>query len=104
MALSGSVSAQEVTAAVELTNPNASIAVLGITVEQAIGSEVFDPDGQLLGTVTRVIGDDADSPTALVLDAAAGTRTIMLSGAELIENRIVATTSGEEMEHKAPFE
>lgn len=104
VALSSAVFAQEAAGPVELTDPNANVAVLGITVEQATGSEVIDTEGRPLGTVVRVIGDDADSPSALVLDAYGREFTVELSAVELINNKIVASRSGEPIEFKAPFE
>ncbi|WEK03235.1 MAG: PRC-barrel domain-containing protein [Candidatus Devosia phytovorans] len=99
-----SSSAQVPLAQVELKDPNANVAVLGITVEQAIGSDVIDTDGTPLGTVVRVLGDDADSPMTLVLSANGGEFNIALSATELINNRIVANRSGEPIEFEAPFE
>ncbi|WEK03670.1 MAG: hypothetical protein P0Y65_15950 [Candidatus Devosia phytovorans] len=99
-----SVQAQQPAPLVELANSRASIAALGITVEQAIGSDVYDVEGNQMGTVIRVLGDDADSSTALVLDAEGTEVTVKLLATELIENRIVASRSGLPIEHKAPFE
>ena len=91
--LNGVVSAQEYDApAIILTDANASIAVLGLTVEQTVGKEVFDADGVVLGTVTRVIGDDQDTPTGLVLSTGRGTTIVELADTELINNRIVLST------------
>ncbi len=90
---SGPVSVQELNAqAVTLIDANASIAVLGLTVEQTVGMEVFDEAGAVLGKVVRVIGDDQDTPTDLVLSAGGTTVTIELANAELINNRIVVST------------
>lgn len=99
-----SASAQVSPTQVELKDPHANVAVLGITVEQAIGSDVIDIDGNPLGTVVRVLGDDADSPMTLVLSANGSEFNIDLSATELVNNRIVANRSGEPIEFEAPFE
>lgn len=104
VALSIPVSAQEGGALVELTDGNASIAVLGLTVDQTIGKEVYDSDGNLLGTVGKVLGDDADTPLAVTVGGGGRIVMLELASAELINNRIVTQLTGEEYEGLPPFE
>ena len=59
--------AQEGRPLVEITDGNASIAVLGLTVDQTVGKEVYDNNGSLLGTVGKVLGDDGDTPIAVTV-------------------------------------
>ena len=76
---------------VVLTDANASIAVLGLTVEQTVGMEVFDTSGMALGVVASVIGDDQDTPTGLVLSTNGGSIMVELADVQLINNRIVVS-------------
>ena len=104
LSLCASASAQVPPTQVELKDPHANVAALGITVEQAIGSDVVDTEGNAVGAVVRVLGDDADSPMTLVLSANGSEFNIDLTATELVNNRIVANRSGEPIEFKAPFE
>lgn len=76
---------------VVLTDASASIAVLGLTVEQTVGMEVFDTSGMALGVVASVIGDDQDTPTGLVLSTNGGSIMVELADVQLINNRIVVS-------------
>ena len=98
------VLAQEGAALVQLTNGDAAIGVLGRTVEQTVGKEVYDSEGNLLGTVGKVLGDDADTPTAVTVGGGGRVVVLELASAELINNRIVTQLSGEEYEGLPPFE
>lgn len=102
--LAGASFAQERAPLVELTDPNASIAVLGLTVDQTVGKEVYDSEGKLLGTVGKVLGDDADTPMAVTVGGGGKIVVLELASAELINNRIVTQLSGEEYEGLPPFE
>jgi len=87
-----------------LTDGNASIAVLGLTVDQTVGKDVYDTDGNLLGTVSRVLGDDADTPLALTVGGSGRIVVLELASTELINNRIVTQLTGEEYEGLPAFE
>lgn len=89
---------------IELTDGNASIAVLGLTVDQTVGKEVYDSEGNLLGTVGKVLGDDADTPTALAVGGGGRIAVLELASAELINNRIVTQLSGKEYQGLPAFE
>lgn len=96
--------AQEQGPLAELTDGNASIAVLGLTVDQTVGKEVYDSEGKLLGTVGKVLGDDADTPTAMTVGGGGRIVLLELASAELINNRIVTQLSGKEYEGLPAFE
>lgn len=96
--------AQEGGPLVELTEGNASIAVLGLTVDQTVGKEVYDSEGNLLGMVGKVLGDNADTPLALTVSGRGKIVVLELASAELINNRIVTRLSGEEYEGLPAFE
>lgn len=89
---------------VELTDGNAAIGVLGLTVDQTVGKDVYDSEGNLLGTVGKVLGDDADTPTAVTVGGGGRIVVLELASAELINNRIVTQLSGEEYEGLPAFE
>jgi hypothetical protein len=82
---------------VELTNPQASIAALGLTVELVKGQDVFDTDNNLVGKVQRVLGDDADTPKVLEVQTADGPVELPLSGMELVNYRIITSLSDDEV-------
>lgn len=88
---------------VVLTDVNASIAVLGLTVDQTVGKDVYDSEGNLLGTVSKVLGDDGDTPLALIVEGGGRFVKLELASAELINNRIVAQLTGEEYEGLPAF-
>ena len=96
--------AQERAQLVELTDGNASIAVLGLTVDQTVGKEIYDSAGNLLGTVGKVLGDDADTPTALTVGGGGRVVVLELASAELINNRIVTQLTDEEYKGLPAFE
>ena len=96
--------AQEGGPLVELTDGNASISVLGLTVDQTVGKEVYDSEGTLLGTVGKVLGDDADTPIALTVGGGGRIVVLELASTELINNRIVTQLSGKEYEGLPAFE
>ncbi|KKB80956.1 hypothetical protein VW35_01895 [Devosia soli] len=79
-----------------LTDANASLGVLGLTVEQTVGKTIYDVDGQELGSVNRVLGDDQDTPTALAIETSAGIVILDLANTELINNRITTALSADE--------
>lgn len=96
--------AQEGGPLVEITDGNASIAVLGLTVDQTVGKEVYDSEGTLLGTVGKVLGDDGDTPIAMTVGGGGRIVVLELASAELINNRIVTQLNGQEYEGLPVFE
>lgn len=102
--LAGPTLGQTAAPLVQLTDGNASIAVLGLTVDQTVGKEVYDSAGNLLGTVGKVLGEDADTPTAVTVGGGGRVVVLELASAELINNRIVTQLTGEEYEGLPPFE
>ncbi|KRA99849.1 hypothetical protein ASD83_04975 [Devosia sp. Root685] len=96
--------AQERGPLVELTDGDASISVLGLAVDQTVGKEVYDREGTLLGTVGKVLGDDADTPIALTVGGGGRIVVLELASTELINNRIVTQLSGNEYEGLPAFE
>ena len=89
---------------VELTDGDAAIAVLGLTVDQTRGKQVYDSEGNLLGTVGKVLGDDADTPTAVTVGGGGRIVVLELASTALINNRIVAQLSGRAYEGLPAFE
>lgn len=89
---------------VELTDGNAAIAVLGLTVDQTLGKEVYDTEGNLLGTVGKVLGEDADTPTAVAVGGGGRIVVLELASMALINNRIVTQLSGQAYEGLPAFE
>lgn len=96
--------AQEGGPLVELTDGNASISVLGLTVDQTVGKDVYDSEGTLLGTVGKVLGDDADTPIAVAVGGGGRIVVLELARTELINNRIITQLSGKEYEGLPAFE
>jgi len=96
--LGGPAFAQVEAPLVQLIDPNASIAVLGLTVDQTVAKEVYDDEGNEIGTVSKVLGDDGDTPTALVVNTEGRQVLIELAAMELVNNRIVVQLTGEEFE------
>lgn len=96
--LAGSALAQQQAPLVQLIDANASIAVLGLTVDQTVNKEVYDDEGNEIGRVSKVLGDDADTPTALVVNTNGRQVLIELASMELVNNRIVVQLAAEEFE------
>jgi len=92
------LAAQEFNApTIVLTDANASVGVLGLTVEQTVGMDLYDSEEQSVGKVVRVLGDDQDTPTALAVDLGTGVVIIDLANTELINNRIIAALTADEI-------
>lgn len=92
----GGALAQQNAPMVQLADPNASIAVLGLTVDQTVGKELYDSEGNQIGVVARVLGDDGDTPMALVVNTDGRQVVLELAAMELINNRLVTQLSDEE--------
>lgn len=82
------VLAQEQGPLIELTDGNASIAVLGLTVDQTVGKEVYYSEGNLLGKVDNVLGDNADTPTSVTVGGGRRNVVLELASAELIVTQL----------------
>lgn len=89
---------------VVVTDANASIGVLGLTVEQAVGMDLYDGDGSVIGVVTRILGDDQDTPTALVVEIGGSAVVFELAATELIDNRIVTELTAAEVSRLPTWE
>ncbi|SFV31190.1 hypothetical protein SAMN05216456_1261 [Devosia crocina] len=86
--------AQQQEPLMRLTDPDVSIGVLGMRVYQAEGVEIYDMDGNAIGTVLAVLGQSEKTPTALAVEMNGRSVVLELASMELVNNRIVVQMDG----------
>ncbi len=84
---------------IELDDDQLGVLVLGLSVDQIEDLDVYDAQGTKLGEVEDVLGTDAMTATALVVDLEGVDLDVIvdLAGLEVRDNRIITTLTAQEL-------